>query len=42
MLEVGEKEEAEGGRRGTVAFVCSLILLMVLKTLAGKQMFSFL
>ena len=34
----GEKKETEGGRRGTVAIVCSLILLMVLKALAGKQM----
>lgn len=30
--------ETEGGRRGIVAIVCSLILLMVLKALAGKQM----
>lgn len=35
----GDKEkETEGGRRGTVAFVHSLISLMVLKALAGKQM----
>lgn len=35
----GKKEqETEGGRRGTVAIVLSLILLMVLKALAGKQM----
>lgn len=35
----GKKEmETEGGRRGAVAIVCSLILLMVLKALAGKQM----
>lgn len=34
----GKEKEMEGGRRGTVAIVCSLILLMVLKALAGKQM----
>lgn len=31
-------KETEGGRRGTAAIVLSLILLMVLKALAGKQM----
>lgn len=34
----GEEKETEGGRRGTDAIVCSLILLMVLKALAGEQM----
>lgn len=34
----GIKRRTEGGRRGTVAFVRSLISLMVLKALAGKQM----
>lgn len=36
--ERGVEKETEGGRRGTVAIVRSLILLMVLKALAGKQM----
>ena len=33
-----EEKETERGRRGTAAFVRSLILLMVLKALAGRQM----
>lgn len=32
-------KRARDMRRGPVAFVCCLILLMVLRALAGKQMF---
>ena len=34
----GGVKETEGGRRGSVAIVCCLIVLMVFKALAGEQM----